>query len=90
MMPILAIRRQPAADLLGRVLIKLGLVAAIRPCPLWPTCGPNSGISRGPRSATPLNCYFARFHTKSNVTPAGVRGFVNFISSAVMDVMIRR
>jgi hypothetical protein len=34
--------------------------------------------------------YFARFHTMSNVTPAGVRGFVNFISSAVMDVMIRR
>ena len=34
--------------------------------------------------------YLARFHTMSNVTPAGVRGFVNFISSAVMDVMIRR
>jgi hypothetical protein len=38
----------------------------------------------------PLDYYFARFHTKSNVIPAGVRGFVNFISSAVMDVMIRR
>ena len=34
--------------------------------------------------------YFARLNTNSNVTPAGVRGFVNFISSAVMDVMIRR
>ena len=34
--------------------------------------------------------YFARFHTISNVNPASVRGFVNFISSAVMDVMIRR
>jgi hypothetical protein len=34
--------------------------------------------------------HFARFHTKSRVTPAGVRGFVNFISSAEMDVMIRR
>jgi hypothetical protein len=34
--------------------------------------------------------YFARFHMNSNVTPAGVRGFVKFISSAVMDVMIRR
>ena len=34
--------------------------------------------------------YFARFNTISNVTPAGVRGFVNFISSAVMDVTIRR
>ena len=34
--------------------------------------------------------YFARFHLNSNVTPAGVRGFVKFISLAVMDVMIRR
>ena len=34
--------------------------------------------------------HFARFHTISSVTPAGVRGFVNFISSTVMDVMIRR
>jgi len=34
--------------------------------------------------------YFARFQTKSNVTPEGVRGFENFISSAVMDVIIRR
>jgi hypothetical protein len=34
--------------------------------------------------------YFARFHTISSVRPADVRGFVNFISSAVMDVTIRR
>ena len=34
--------------------------------------------------------YFARFQMNSNVTPAGVRGFVKCISSAVMDVMIRR
>jgi hypothetical protein len=34
--------------------------------------------------------YLARFHTISNVRPASVRGFVNFISSAVMDVTIRR
>ena len=34
--------------------------------------------------------YFARFHTISSVRPAGVRGFVNFISSAVMDVTMRR
>ena len=34
--------------------------------------------------------YFARFHTNSSVTPAGVRGFVNLISSAVMDEIIRR
>jgi len=33
---------------------------------------------------------FARFHTNSNVTPAGVRGLVNLISSAVMEVMMRR
>ena len=44
-----------------------------------------------------LNCghagrkgHFARFHTISSVRPANVRGFVNFISSAVMDVTIRR
>jgi len=34
--------------------------------------------------------HLARFHTISGVKPAGVRGFVNFISSAVMDVTIRR
>ena len=34
--------------------------------------------------------YFARFHTISSVRPADVQGFVNFISSAVMDVTIRR
>jgi hypothetical protein len=34
--------------------------------------------------------HFARFHTISSVRPANVRGFVNFISSAVMDVTIRR
>ena len=33
--------------------------------------------------------HFARFHTMSIATP-GVSRFVNFISSAVMDVMIRR
>jgi hypothetical protein len=41
---------------------------------------------RGPPGAD----YFVRFQTNSNVTPEGVRGFENFISSAVMDVMIRR
>ncbi len=34
--------------------------------------------------------HFARFHTNSSVTPAGLRGFVNFMSSAVIDVTIRR
>jgi hypothetical protein len=34
--------------------------------------------------------HFARFHKISNVRPAGVRGFVKFISSVVMDVTIRR
>jgi hypothetical protein len=34
-------------------------------------------------------CYFARFHTNSRVTPAGVRGFMNLISSGGMKVMIR-
>jgi hypothetical protein len=34
--------------------------------------------------------YFARLHVNSNVIPAGVRGFVNFISSAEMEVTIRR
>ena len=33
---------------------------------------------------------FAGFHTISSVRPPDVRGFVNFISSAVMDVTIRR
>jgi hypothetical protein len=40
-----------------------------------------------------LSCavtYFARFQTISSVRPEAVRGFVNFISSAVMDVTIRR
>ena len=34
--------------------------------------------------------YFARLNTSSNVTPAGVRGFVIFNSSSVIDVTIRR
>ena len=38
----------------------------------------------------PLKGYFARLNTNSRVTPAGVRGFVNFNSSSVIDVTIRR
>ena len=34
--------------------------------------------------------YFARLNTNSNVSPAGVRGFVTFNSSSVIDVTIRR
>ncbi len=34
--------------------------------------------------------YFARLNTNSSVTPAGVRGFVSFNSSSVIDVTIRR
>ena len=34
--------------------------------------------------------HLARLHTNSSVTPAGLRGNVNFISSAVMAVTIRR
>ena len=34
--------------------------------------------------------HFARLNTNSNVTPAGVRGFVIFNSSSVIDVTIRR
>src|SRR4051794_28481991 len=37
-----------------------------------------------------LKGYFARLNTNSRVTPAGVRGFVNFNSSSVIDVTIRR
>jgi hypothetical protein len=39
---------------------------------------------------SPLKGYFARLNTNSRVTPAGVRGFVNFNSSSVIDVTIRR
>ena len=38
----------------------------------------------------PLDGYFARLNTNSRVTPAGVRGFVNFNSSSLIDVTIRR
>jgi hypothetical protein len=52
------------------------------------------------RSATPnseycelhgqdLMSHLARFHANSSVTPAGVRGFMKVISSAVMAVTIR-
>ena len=34
--------------------------------------------------------HFARLNTSSSVTPAGVRGFVSFNSSSVIDVTIRR
>lgn len=34
--------------------------------------------------------HFARLNTSSSVMPAGVRGFVNFNSSSVIDVTIRR
>ena len=34
--------------------------------------------------------HFARLNTNSSVTPAGVRGFVSFNSSSVIDVTIRR
>ncbi|MET4518980.1 hypothetical protein [Bradyrhizobium sp. I1.7.5] len=34
--------------------------------------------------------HFARLNTNSSVTPAGVRGFVSFNSSSLIDVMIRR
>lgn len=51
MMPILAIRRQPAADLLGRALIKLRLVAATWPVSALAHCAAKSDILRGPRSA---------------------------------------
>ena len=43
-----------------------------------------------PQRAVPSADHFARFNTNSSVTPAGVRGFVNFNSSSVMDVTIRR
>lgn len=66
-----------------------------------PLCGHKSDISRGPRgarsrrnralcSARKMSCHFARLNTNSSVTPAGVRGFVIFNSSSVIDVTIRR
>ena len=41
-------------------------------------------------SALKTSCHFARLNTNSSVTPAGVRGFVIFNSSSVIDVTIRR
>ena len=48
-------------------------------------CGALAYVCFVPKADIHLRGYFARFHTNSSVTPAGVRGFVNFISSAVMD-----
>jgi hypothetical protein len=45
---------------------------------------------RGRVTRSGMTDHFARFHTMSSVRPAAVRGLVNFISSSVMDVMIRR
>ena len=41
-------------------------------------------------SARKMSGHFARLNTNSSVTPAGVRGFVIFNSSSVIDVTIRR
>ena len=53
-------------------------------------CGALAYVCFVPKADIHLRGYFARFHTNSSVTPAGVRGFVNFISSAVMDEIMRR
>jgi hypothetical protein len=56
--------------------------------------GDSEVVGRGNAKSNVICClgkgHFARFHTISSVRPASVRGFVNFISSAVMDVTIRR
>jgi hypothetical protein len=53
-------------------------------------CPSGSANGRGTNRRTRRDNYFARFQTNSRVTPDGVRGFTNLISSAEMDVMIRR
>src|SRR5262249_37578306 len=63
-----------------RFIPESGHVRCTSSCPLWAKSGHSAVRSD----------YFARFHTNSSVTPAGVRGFVNFISSAVMDEIMRR
>ena len=53
-------------------------------------CSAQANVCFVPKADIHRRGYFARFHTNSSVTPAGVGGFVNFISSAVMDEIMRR
>jgi hypothetical protein len=67
------------------------LVVCEAACSVWigarSTQDATRRFERGPGT---ILIYFARLNTKSSVIPAGVRGFVNFNSSALMDVTIRR
>ena len=53
-------------------------------------CAARSRCNRALCSARMMSRHFARLNTNSSVTPAGIRGFVIFNSSSVIDVTIRR
>jgi len=59
-------------------------------CPPVVSVRARSRRNRALCSALKMSCHFARLNTNSSVTPAGVRGFVIFNSSSVIDVTIRR